>query len=112
MNPTLSNISEEGDVYKFTLSQLNVSLANAIRRTIISDIPTTVIYTDTSSVGQCNISVNTTRLHNEILKQRLSCIPIHIDDLTTLASSLKINTKYMMSEKNKSKLNTVPTTSK
>lgn len=84
MNPTLSNISEEGDVYKFTLSQLNVSLANAIRRTIISDIPTTVIYTDTSSVGQCNISVNTTRLHNEILKQRLSCIPIHIDDLTTL----------------------------
>jgi len=36
----------------------------------------------------------------------------HIDDLTTLASSLKINTKYMMSEKNKSKLNTVPTTSK
>ena len=25
--------------------------------------------------------VNTTRLNNEILKQRLSCIPIHIKDL-------------------------------
>jgi DNA-directed RNA polymerase alpha subunit len=84
MNPTLSNISEEGDVYKFTLSGINVSLANAIRRTILSDIPTTVFYTDTSVEGQCNITVNNTRLHNEILKQRLSCIPIHITDLETL----------------------------
>jgi DNA-directed RNA polymerase alpha subunit/DNA-directed RNA polymerase subunit L len=84
MNPTLSNISEEGDVYKFTLSGINVSLANAIRRTILSDIPTTVIYTDTSVDGQCSISINNTRLHNEILKQRLSCIPIHITDLETL----------------------------
>ena len=40
MNPTVSNISEDGDVYKFTLSGINISLANAIRRTILSDIPT------------------------------------------------------------------------
>lgn len=84
MDPKLSNISEEGDVYKFTLSGVNVSLANAIRRTILSDIPTVVFYTDTHADGQCTISINNTRLHNEILKQRLSCIPIHIDDLETL----------------------------
>lgn len=84
MDPKISNISEEGDIYKFTLSGVIVSLANAIRRTILSDIPTVVFYTDTHAEGQCTISINTTRLHNEILKQRLSCIPVHIDDLETL----------------------------
>ena len=40
MNPILSSISEHGDIYKFTIGGINVSLANAIRRTILSDIPT------------------------------------------------------------------------
>ena len=78
MNPIISNISEEGDVYKFTLGGLNVSLANAVRRIILSEIPCVVIKTETYQDNQCNISVNTGRLHNEILKQRLSCIPIHM----------------------------------
>lgn len=77
MNPMLSNISEEGDLYKFTLSTINVSLANAIRRTILSDIPILAFYTETYADNECTIHVNTTRLHNEILKHRLSCIPIY-----------------------------------
>lgn len=78
MNPIISNISEEGDIYKFTLGGLNVSLVNAVRRIILSEIPCVVIKTETYQDNQCNISVNTGRLHNEILKQRLSCIPIHM----------------------------------
>ena len=78
MNPTISNISEEGDIYKFTLSGLNVSLANGLRRIILSEIPCVAIKTETYKDNQCSISVNTGRLHNEILKQRLSCIPIHV----------------------------------
>jgi DNA-directed RNA polymerase alpha subunit len=84
MNPTISNISEEGDLYKFTLSDINVSLANAIRRTILSDIPINIIKTENYIDNQCNITINTTRLHNEILKQRISCIPIHIKELELL----------------------------
>ena len=84
MNPTISNIIEEGDVLKFTLSGLNVSLANALRRTILSDIPTLAFYTETHANNDCNITVNTTRLHNEILKHRLSCIPIHMKELDLL----------------------------
>ena len=84
MNPTISNISEEAGVYKFTLSGLNVSLANSIRRTILSDIPIIVIRTETFDENQCNIIINTCRLHNEILKHRLSCIPIHITELELL----------------------------
>jgi len=84
MNPQLSNITEDGDVYTFTLSGLNVSLANALRRTILSDIKTLAFYTENYKDNQCTIDINTTRLHNEILKHRLSCIPIHEPDLSVL----------------------------
>lgn len=84
MNPQISNVSEEGDIYKFTLSGLNISLANALRRTILADIKTLTFYTENYKDGECAIQVNTSRLHNEILKHRLSCIPIHESDLSIL----------------------------
>lgn len=61
----------------FTLENANVSVANAMRRTILSDIPTVVFDTSKENI---QITKNTCRLHNEILKQRLGCIPIHIKD--------------------------------
>lgn len=82
MNPTVSNISEDGDVYKFTLSDINISLANAIRRTILSEIPTLAF--DAENKEHCRIEKNTGRLHNEILKHRLTCIPIHMSELDLL----------------------------
>jgi DNA-directed RNA polymerase alpha subunit len=78
MNPKLEKLYEDAGVCHFTLSGVNVSLANAIRRTILSDIPTLAIFTENHKENQCTIYTNTTRLHNEILKQRLSCIPIHM----------------------------------
>ena len=84
MNPVLETVSDIGDVYTFTLSGINVSLANALRRIVLSEIPTVCFYTENNSGNQCTIEKNTTRLHNEILKQRLSCIPIHEKDLTLL----------------------------
>jgi len=87
MDPLISNISNNEDEFKFTVSGLNVSLANAIRRTILSDIPTLAFYTETYNDNQCNIQVNTTRLHNEILKHRLSCIPIHMKELDILPNN-------------------------
>jgi DNA-directed RNA polymerase alpha subunit len=87
MNPQISNISEIGDVYTFTINNINVSLANAVRRTILSDLPALCFYTETYNDNQCTIHVNTTRLHNEILKHRLSCIPIHEKDLNILPGS-------------------------
>ena len=80
MNPVLEKVSELGDVYQFTLSNINVSLVNAIRRTILSDIPTICFCADSNSESQCNIEINTSRFHNEILKHRLSCIPVHEKD--------------------------------
>ena len=90
MNAKINNVSVEGDVYKFTLSQIKLPFANAIRRTILSDIDICVIQTETEEVNQCKIEINTSRLHNEILKHRLSCIPIHIKELDLLPDKYEL----------------------
>ena len=69
---------EDEDGLHFTIKDVHVSYANAIRRTIISDIPVVVIRTETSEINACKIEANTSRFHNEIVKQRLSTIPIHV----------------------------------
>jgi len=72
--------TDENDIYRFTLSDINVSLANAFRRIILSDIEVLVFYTETYQDNKCIIHKNTGRLHNEIVKQRLSSIPIWSQD--------------------------------
>lgn len=80
MNPILNNIYEEHDILKFTLSGLNVSLVNALRRTLLSDIPVIVLGTDLYNEDACKIEINTGRLHNELVKQRLGNIPVHVSN--------------------------------
>ena len=76
----VSRTDERGEL-RFTIDKINVSLANALRRIILSDIPTFVFRTFPYSECKASIVTNTSRLHNEILKQRLSCIPIHASDM-------------------------------
>lgn len=57
---------------QFTLSDADVSVANAIRRTILANIPAVVI-----DPAATDIAINTSRFSNEIIKHRLSCIPVH-----------------------------------
>lgn len=82
MNPIITKhpYTDDKGVYCFTLSGLNVSLANGLRRIILSEIPTIVFHTETYEDNKCTIFKNTGRLHNEFVKQRLSCIPIHSED--------------------------------
>jgi len=78
MNPEIVNLEEnEGELY-FTLKGVNASIANALRRVITSDIPIYVFKTTPYEENQSTFHVNTTRMNNELIKQRLSCIPIHI----------------------------------
>jgi DNA-directed RNA polymerase alpha subunit len=80
MDPRVQFNSDNNDILTFTLYGVNVSLANAIRRTILSDIKQVVFKTTPYEENKSNFIVNTTKLNNEILKQRLSCIPIYIKD--------------------------------
>ena len=80
MNPVINNLAEENDTLTFTLSGVNVSLANAMRRIMLSDIPCVVFRTTPYAESKMDILSNTTRLNNELIKQRMSCVPIHISD--------------------------------
>ena len=94
-NIHLRPLEETDDIFKFTLSGLNVSLANAVRRTIQDEIPVYVF-----DINTCNVEINTGRLHNEILKQRLQCIPIHskvlVEDWLLNRPDHNIFEKYVM----------------
>jgi DNA-directed RNA polymerase subunit L len=97
MEPQITSVSEENQIYKFTLFDVNVSIANALRRTILMDIPMVVFRTEIQETNDCTIHKNSGRLHNEILKQRLSCIPVHVgmDELDKLPGKyvLEVNVK-------------------
>ena len=73
----VSSKKEENDTLHFTLKGINVSIANGLRRVILSDIPIVGFKGFPHENNDINIHKNTTRLNNEILKQRISCIPIH-----------------------------------
>jgi DNA-directed RNA polymerase subunit L len=77
-NPVISKISEENNILAFTLSNVNVSIANGLRR-IASEIPVVVFRTSPHERNNAHFEINTTRMNNELLKQRLSCIPIYAD---------------------------------
>lgn len=79
--PRIVSKTDENGQLKFTIDRINVSLANALRRTILADIPTFVFRTFPYSECKASITTNTSRIHNQILNQRLSCIPIHVSDM-------------------------------
>ena len=74
MEPIISNLNVSNNNTTFTLSDVNVSIANGIRRSIISEIPVVVCKTYPENENDAIINKNTSRMNNEIVKQRLSCI--------------------------------------
>jgi len=78
--PRIVSKTDQNGQLNFTIDRINVSLANALRRVILSDIPTLVFRVYPHSECRSTITVNTSRIHNQILNQRLSCIPIHVTD--------------------------------
>ena len=80
MNPTITNLIDENNTLKFTINNINTSLINGLRRIILSEISTIIFRTFPHSENKANIEINTSRFNNEIIKQRLGCIPIHIND--------------------------------
>jgi DNA-directed RNA polymerase subunit L len=75
------NSNLKDDELLFTLSNVDVSIANSIRRIILSEIPIVVFRVSPNEKNKCNIISNTCGLNNEIVKHRLSCVPIHIKDV-------------------------------
>lgn len=84
ITPVVKNSTENKQgVFEFTIENTNVSIINGLRRTLLTNIPASVI-----DSKQSEFYKNTGRLHNEILKQRLDCIPVHIKDTSVLSDLL------------------------
>jgi lysyl-tRNA synthetase class II len=101
MAPKIENLKEEDGKMTVTISNIDVSYVNGLRRTILADIPIICFKTAPYEENKAKISINTTRLNNEIVKQRLSCIPIctkdfvKFDELSNSEKSISICGRVM-----------------
>ena len=93
MNPQIQITGEDDNQLKFTISGVNASIVNGVRRILLADIPTIVFKTFPYSENKCHVTTNTSRFNNEILKQRLSCVPIHITDMSIPLDQYKVHCK-------------------
>ena len=77
---TISDLFYIQNAIHFTINDISVPLANSIRRTILSDIPSVSFddtWIDDDDARSIRIVKNTSGLHNEFLSHRLSLIPIN-----------------------------------
>lgn len=78
--PVITNLQQEDDILTFDLENARPSLANALRRVILSEVPTVGFQTEDYENSTLRVIKNTSSLHNEFLLHRISLIPIHIQD--------------------------------
>jgi len=77
---------------EFELHNVPVSLANSIRRILLSEIPIVAfddVWDDRENYRSINIKKNTSGIHNEFLAHRLSLIPIDMNN-----KFLQLSTKF------------------
>lgn len=76
-------LSADGKQLFFEIDDVHVSVVNALRRSILSDVPTAAFRFDPSMPQNVNgilINKNSSPIHNEMLGHRLSIVPIHFDE--------------------------------
>jgi DNA-directed RNA polymerase subunit L len=67
---------------------LDKSIANAIRRTLLNDIPTVAFECDEGETSDLTVVKNDTSLHNEMMVQRVGLLPIYLNPDTYLKDYL------------------------
>jgi len=68
-NPTISNVEVTDDTVKFTLSKTDASMANALRRVMMAEVPT-------MAIDKVEFLQNTTVLHDDFIAHRLGLVPL------------------------------------
>ena len=89
--PIYKNIKDDVET-EFEIHNIPISLANAIRRVILSELPIVAfddVWDDNEDYRSINIKKNTSGIHNEFLSHRLSLVPINMNN-----DYLKLSTKY------------------
>jgi len=93
----IENVKNTNNGFEFSceLRNVPVTFVNAIRRTVLSGIPTVV-------VRDITILENTTQLPHEMLKHRMEMLPINVlpDDSTTIRDA-KIELRILQNDKDR-----------
>ena len=84
---TISKLKSDKGSLEFTLEGtdeygLDKSIANSLRRTLLSEIPCVAFRIDEEQTKDVVIETNNTSLHNEYLMHRLAMVPIYLDPQT------------------------------
>ena len=74
----ISNVEEKNGKLSFNINNVQLPFINGIRRTILSDIDIVGIKGFPHENCDINIIENDTILNNEIIKHRITCIPIYV----------------------------------
>lgn len=94
----LSDVKHSHNETSFSLNNVSNSLANALRRIIISELKT-VGFRYHESSSDINVLRNTTKYHNEYIGHRISMIPLHGADPNTFDID---KYKFVLNKKNSS----------
>lgn len=79
MKFTKINTSQNGNHLIFEIHDIDLSIVNAIRRTILSDIPNVGFkFKNSNTENDIKILENSSPIHNEFLAHRISLIPIKL----------------------------------
>lgn len=78
--PTLLKTKEHRIQASFRVSPIHVTVANTLRRQVLSAVPTVGFKTEPPESSDVHISENTTPIVNEMLMHRIGMIPIAITD--------------------------------
>jgi len=96
----------------FNISNVDLSIVNALRRIILSEIPSPAFYFDANDVYNKDITIskNTSPIHNEFFAQRISMVPLFLTPEETAAVNAGTK-KYVFSISKKNTQNsTIPVT--
>lgn len=75
------------NVLKFDIHGVKMSLVNALRRIMISEVNTVAFETSNFQESSVKIIENTSQFHNEFLLHRIGLIPINIPDTANFSES-------------------------
>ena len=76
MSHYFQNITKTQNKLHFDIHHLDVSLVNALRRVILSEVPTVGFRTEPHTESTVKIITNSSSLHNEYISHRFGMIPI------------------------------------
>jgi DNA-directed RNA polymerase subunit L len=93
-------ITNDEKSIKFQINNMDLSIVNSLRRTILADIENVAFPFEEKENVDVNIKTNTSPLHNEIMKQRLALVPINLTE-DEILNYKKYDYKYVINVHNK-----------